>query len=215
VIVLHDCGGLKASSNTWMATWLPFVRELGYAIFRPDSFTARGQTDTCDKQSLFEQQARDVFASALVLAGRPEVRRDRIAVLGHSHSGAAIIRYVVRDRPEFRPLRAGLAQRGANVVAAVAISPNCDPEIAYPVIIPTLLLTGALDDWTPASTCYDLIRDPASAAKLRAKVYPGAYHGFDVLGPPRTRLGHRIEYNKEATDDARTEARALLARLLQ
>jgi dienelactone hydrolase len=104
-----------------------------------------------------------------------------------------------------------LAQHGANIVGGVAISPNCDPsDTSYPVIMPLLILMGALDDWTPVASCTDLAR----ATNVQMKVYPGAYHLFDLPMPPLWASGHRLEYNQPAAEDARVQVRAFFARTL-
>jgi dienelactone hydrolase len=45
------------------------------------------------------ERAPDVFSAAYLLAARPDVRTDRIAVLGLSHGGGTAI-YVDRDHEE-------------------------------------------------------------------------------------------------------------------
>ena len=55
--------------------------------------------------------------------------------------------------------------------------------------VPTLILIGELDDWTPAKECRNLVegRDDCGISRQKGQgvpieliVYPGAYHGFDV-----------------------------------
>ena len=55
--------------------------------------------------------------------------------------------------------------------------------------VPTLILIGELDDWTPAKECRNLAegRDDWGISREKGKgipieliVYPGAYHDFDV-----------------------------------
>jgi dienelactone hydrolase len=56
---------------------------------RLDSFTARGYSNVCGDPGQVSpgERAQDVFAAAYLLAARPDVRTDRIAVLGLSHGG--------------------------------------------------------------------------------------------------------------------------------
>jgi len=56
-------------------------------------------------------RAKDVFTAAFLLAARPDVRTDRIAVLGLSHGGGTAI-YVARDHEELRVLCASGSRRG-------------------------------------------------------------------------------------------------------
>ena len=45
--------------------------------------------------------------------------------------------------------------------------------------MPLLLLAGEKDDWTPAAVCTALAISQ-TGAPITVKVYPGAYHAFDV-----------------------------------
>jgi dienelactone hydrolase len=51
--------------------------------------------------------------------------------------------------------------------------------------IPTLVLVGELDNWTPAGPCQGLVAGAAGrGSDVRIRVYPGAYHDFDWPGLP-------------------------------
>jgi dienelactone hydrolase len=90
--------------------------------------------------------------------------------------------------------------------------------------VPTLILIGELDDWTPASDCADMAagksvipvsRQPGDRSNVKLIVYPGAHHAFDIadLGiiPGGVIVeGHRLEYNEAATRDAVNQVRAFL-----
>lgn len=56
----------------------------GYATLRLDSFTARGYHNVCADGAQVRpgERAQDVLAAAYLLAARPDVRPDRIAILG-------------------------------------------------------------------------------------------------------------------------------------
>ena len=85
--------------------------------------------------------------------------------------------------------------------------------------VPTLILIGELDDWTPADECRNLAegrddwgisREKGQGIPIEIIVYPGAYHGFDMpsLATPVKLLGHHLEFNQAARDqsiDARQE----------
>jgi dienelactone hydrolase len=77
--------------------------------------------------------------------------------------------------------------------------------------VPTLILIGERDDWTPAVECRNMVdgrddwgisRQGAEGAPIKLVVYPGAYHSFDVpnLQAPTEFLGHRLEFNQQATE---------------
>ncbi len=79
--------------------------------------------------------------------------------------------------------------------------------------VPTLILIGEDDDWTPADACRKLVegrddwgisRQKGAGAPIRLVVYPGAYHAFDVpaLQTPIQYFGHHLEYNQPARDQS-------------
>jgi dienelactone hydrolase len=101
VIVLHTCSGSYAANS--LPAWAQLLENQGYAVLRPDSFTARGVSGVCgDNQVTAKDRAQDVFAAAYLLAARPDVRPDRIAVLGMSHGGGAAV-YVTRTTKSCGP----------------------------------------------------------------------------------------------------------------
>jgi dienelactone hydrolase len=105
--------------------WIPFLQGQGYATFKFDSFTARGYSEVCSTNAVTSaDRAADVLAAAALLAGRPDVRPDRIAVIGWSHGGGTAV-YVARDHTEVQPLRAQLAARGGRLAASIGLYPGC------------------------------------------------------------------------------------------
>ena len=113
VIALHSCSGYYANMYSGaLPLWVPFLQGQGYATFKFDSFTARGYSEVCATNAVTPaDRAADVLVAAALLAGRPDVRPERIAVIGWSHGGGTAV-YVARDHIELRPLRAQLAARG-------------------------------------------------------------------------------------------------------
>ena len=61
------------------------------------------------------------------------------------------------------------------------------------------------DDW-------GISRDLSQGVPVRLIVYPAAYHAFDVPGleRPIELLGHHLEYNKSAADQASDALREFL-----
>lgn len=71
--------------------------------------------------------------------------------------------------------------------AAIAFYPSCLSDGT--MTVPTLILIGALDDWTRASACTAMMANRTGAGSpVRLIVYPGAHHAFDVtsLQPGRS-----------------------------
>jgi dienelactone hydrolase len=213
IIALHTCGGYNDPYS--MTTWLPLLWQEGYATLRLDSFTARGHYgDICGNtgEVTTVERAADALAAAYVLAGRPDVRRDRIAVIGWSHGGAGA-RAAAKDGPNTRPAREKLARVGGKLVASIDLYGGCGTT-EYPVIVPLLVLVGALDDWVSGGAdC--LVLAKTYPRLVTVQVYPGAYHGFDIPGDTHRSVGHVIAYNAEATADARVRATEFLRRYMQ
>jgi dienelactone hydrolase len=46
------------------------------------------------------------------------------------------------------------------------------------------------------------------------KIYPGAYHTFDMRVKPRVYLGHHLEYSRAAEADAIVRVKEFLAKYL-
>jgi dienelactone hydrolase len=214
VILLHNCAGIDGSPS--LAVWAPLLWTQGYATLRPDSFTARGYGNVCaNVQVRPAERAQDVFAAADLLAVRPDIRPDRIAVLGLSH-GAGTAIFVARDHEEQRSWREQLAARRGKLVASVALYGGCRGAPSTPVIVPLLALLGGRDDWTPASPCVALANAQSNGI-MQAIVYPDAYHSFDAAGgieKPHSAYGHMLAYDPAATADAHRRVTEFLARYL-
>ena len=84
-------------------------------------------------------------------------------------------------------------------------------------MIPTLILIGALDEWTPAADCSEKIHAwRTDGVPIEQVVYPSAHHGFYYLElqPGRKIFGRWAEYNEEAATDASRRMREFLNRNL-
>jgi dienelactone hydrolase len=80
--------------------------------------------------------------------------------------------------------------------------------------IPTIILIGELDDWTPAKDCELWMKLRAGkGAPVKLMVYPGAYHAFDfpILAVGRRSFGHWLKYDADAAQRSALEARDFLA----
>jgi dienelactone hydrolase len=186
VVALHTCDGLTDSAGAiepYYREWGERLSAAGFAVLFPDSFGSRGLTSQC------RQRERSVRASHLRTADANAARHwlqtqpwavaDRISLLGWSH-GATTVLWTVRRRavshdktPDFR--------------SAAALYPNCRRSgiSAWSSRIPTLILIGGADDWTPATLCEQMVagaRGRSAAASLT--IYPHAFHEFDRADEP-------------------------------
>lgn len=189
VVLLHGCAG-RSSKEREDATGARFAA-LGYALLIVDSFQTRGITQHCVGPLLAIDRAMDAYGGLLYLAGLPFIDPDRIAVIGYSEGAIAALSAVAL---------AGLETLfDRHFRTAIAYYPLCGAEN---FAVPTLILIGERDDWTPAHLCQEVMAKRSDrGAPVRLFVYPDAYHSFNSPGAARTSFGHHLEYN-EAADRA-------------
>jgi dienelactone hydrolase len=186
VVLMHGCAGVGAAERGWATA----LRAAGYATFVVDSFGGRGLREACvDAGALLPmQRIPDAYGALRILSTHPAIDARRIALMGFSHGGIVTTlsatawahdTFVAPAQPGFR--------------AFVAFYPYCNwtmPEMAH-LSAPLRIHTGALDDWTPAKACEDMVAGLRAAGyDARITVYPGARHSFDEVGQPVTALPH-------------------------
>lgn len=211
VIVIHGCGGVR--SNSW--AWAGDLARAGYAALVVDHFGPRGINRICEREGgrIVEQRERrvDTFSGLHYLAGRAEIDKNRIGLLGFSHGGMTVLNSLLpgmQDPPDLR------------FKAGIAIYPECSGYIGLSFTAPVLILAGEKDDWTPASVCQQLVtRLPAGSRPARIETYPNAHHAFDEVGqgyfyvsravnPYATSgFGATVEYNRDAHERAKVHVR--------
>jgi dienelactone hydrolase len=209
IILAHTCAGVGPHTDVWgklLVSW-------GYVVLAPDSFGPRGEKQVCTKAGAVTGGMRvaDVAGALKFLATQPDVRADRIGIIGHSHGGWTVMRAVQKSY--------GLAALGLR--AGVAYYPSCAPQFDRDVDVPLLILIGDKDDWTPADRCRQL--QAAGFAKpglVEAIYYPNAYHSFDSNARDRTVPGsagktHRLAYDPAAAPDAEMRTKAFFAKYLR
>ena len=203
VVVLHGCSGISSHSTgiaDRLASW-------GYVALAVDSLSPRGISSACRGGSL--GQAFDAYAALRYLTTLEDVDPGRIAVLGQSMGGGSALYALDHDL--------GAQYFTERFRAAIIYYPGCGIPGAN-LTAPTLILIGDKDDWTPADRCRDMVaRARSDGVPIALHVYPGVHHAFDVaqLRPGiRNPLGHWLEYDEPAAQDAEQKVRAFLARNL-
>lgn len=196
VVVLHGCGGF----GTYDVVAADVLKSYGYVALALDSL---GETNVCI-QGGDVAEAFDAYAALDWLARQDFVDPDRIAILGFSMGGIATL-----DSVETGPGAIEKIEK-RHFRAALAYYPNC-LQRAGVMTVPTLILVGDKDDWTPASRCRDMMaRRNGKGAPVTLIVYPGATHAFNFPFKPRNYLGHHLAYDPQATADAWKQVRSFL-----
>jgi dienelactone hydrolase len=147
VVGLHGCDGMHETTKWKLADDLVAS---GYVTLLVDSFATRGIDHACTYSAATATVLRrmsDAYGALAFLAHRPFVDIRRVAVAGFSQGGWVTLlladtrssgSFVVPSKLRFR--------------AAVAFYPPCSATGLRPGI-PTLILIGAQDDWTPSEDC--------------------------------------------------------------
>jgi dienelactone hydrolase len=192
VVALHDCGGLNQRPRMTAqlyGEWAKLLVADGFVVLFPDSFGSRGLGSQCRvhdrKVHASRQRVADANAARHWLQSQAFVRPDRISLIGWSNGAAAALWAV---RPTAAP-----HDGSADFRSAVAFYPGCRRlrETAWSARVPTLILIGSADDWTPATTCQQMVAGAhGRSARVEIIVYPGAHHEFDRANSPiRLRTG--------------------------
>jgi len=184
----------------------------GYVVLLVDSLGTRGIDHDCFKGILAIARMSDALGALAFLAGHTFVDPQRVATVGFSKGGWTAL-LVSESNDSFT-----LFVRPSNLTfrAAVAFNPPCRDVGARP-LIPTLILIGTLDEWTPAAHCSEKIDAwGTDGVPIDLVVYPKVHHGFyyPELQPGRTMLGRWLEYNEEAATNASRRMREFLNRHL-
>jgi dienelactone hydrolase len=214
VVALHGCNGaLDAKGRLGAGARLEAERfnVEGIHYLVPDSLTPRGVKSLCEtpeRQRVVHDDERreDAFAAIQWLARQPGVDKERIAVIGRSHGGQAVLSIV--DRSDKFVQRQPIQPR-----AAVALYPGCnrfEKMWRYEISAPLLVMMGELDTWTPALNCKVLqgrVLGAQHDAVFELVLYPGSYHAFDSLGAVRLMRNLGNAHNGEAMVGGNPEAR--------
>jgi dienelactone hydrolase len=194
VVLMTGCSGEATLASSKL------VAELGargVAVAEVLSIQAFGYSCTVAQPLSSAARTEHALLARELLVRRGLAAVDNVGLLGFSHGGSTVLHLVLGDFPpnyqgDRTPFR-----------AAVAFYPHCGTLTGTGrVVTPALLLLGSADNWTLASSCLRLASEHPEADGVRAIVYEGATHSWDMLGGTRTLFNGAIL----AFDPAATEA---------
>lgn len=192
VVALHSCEGLTDRTSALAPHYKEWGNALvtaGFAVVFPDSFGSRGLASQCRVRERKVRSSRERVADANAarhwLQAQSWVTASHVSLLGWS-SGAIAALWAVRPH-------GGQHEGSADFRSAVAFYPGCRRlrETAWSARVPTLILLGSSDDWTPPGACQQMVAGARGrSARAQIVVYPGAHHEFDRPDSPvRLRSG--------------------------
>jgi dienelactone hydrolase len=221
VITLHGCSGTlddKGNLNGGPQREASYFNAEKMHLLVLDSFTPRGLKSICEtpeaRRTVHDEDRRaDVFAAIQWLAKQPGVDATRIAIVGRSHGGSAVLSTLDRtDRfVQAQPIQPR---------AGVALYPGCLRQARmwnYELSAPLLLMIGEADDWTPATYCVELRGKVMRAQKdavFDLHLFPDAHHAFDGMAPVHTMTNIGNTRSGTATVGANPPARNASRRLM-
>lgn len=182
VVALHGCGGLYVTSgarrgqlNARHQAMAEMLVAGGYAAVFPDSLSPRGVAEICTQKigaRAIDQteRRRDALATLNWVAAQSWGRPSKIALLGWSHGGSAVLSATDAQHKE-------VAAQAVRATIAIAFYPGCRAarKARYQSNTRLVMLLGALDDWTPPGPCIALGQEVGA----EVKVYEDSYHDFD------------------------------------
>ena len=229
VVALHGCGGLyatvgsrKGQLNARHQAMADLLVAEGYSAVFPDSLTPRGETELCTQKigsRKIDQTERraDVLGTLAWVAAQPWAQPGRIALLGWSHGGSAVLSSTDAMRTDVRNL-------AVKPAIAIAFYPGCAAaaKSGYKPSAPLVLMLGEKDDWTPPAPCVAL----GNSVGAEVNLYADSYHDFDnPVGEVRLRKdvpngvnpgqGVHVGANPVARELAYGRLKVLLAKTLK
>lgn len=195
VIALHGCGGLYASAgvrkgqlNARHQAMGEMLQAQGYHVIFPDSLTARGEDSVClqkiSTRNITQRERRADALGALAWVRQQQwADASRVAVLGWSHGGSAVLAATDVGKQTSQPNQPNL---NMPFKTAIAFYPGCADAVRQGYLPNTslTLFLGADDDWTPPAPCIAMAQQlhtsPAQHGQaVQLHVYAGAVHDFD------------------------------------
>jgi dienelactone hydrolase len=208
VVITPSSGGIRFEREIYYAEELAGA---GIAALLIDSFGSRGLSHSMFDQRLLTrwQAANDAIAGLKWLHGDARFSKDRIAVLGVSKGGIVALDTALPVR------RRWMRVSDLAFAAHVAIVPGCTwiNSSVETTGAPIFFMLAELDDIAPARPCLERAHKLKAAGNngVEVKVYKGAHHAWEALGPRpifNARLENYAKCRVLQSDDGRMTSAA-------
>nr|WP_088931475.1 dienelactone hydrolase family protein [Rhizobium leguminosarum] len=187
VVVMPGCDGMRPSVKD---LWPKRLVSWGYVVLVVDSFTTRSIQETC--RSSLPDPVFDAYGALNFLSKSSFVDTRRVALMGFAAGGTATL--------EATKIEGNEQLMEHKFRAAVAYYPVCAASQGD-ATVPTLILSGDRDNWSPAERCRKRLAGVGdNAPPIELNLYKGVYHNFDApeFAAGRRVLGHIEKYNPDA-----------------
>ena len=177
VVLIHGAGGVRYGREL---TYGRQFAAMGIAALVVDAFAARRDLAGGFTERLLNitetMLVSDVYAGLHYLAGRGDIDKDRIALIGFSYGGMAST-YALHEQ-----IAKSLAPEGLRFAGHVAFYGPCVARFAdkQTTGAPYLMLYGGQDALIDPARCQEVLEDiRAGGSKVDLAVYDEAYHLWD------------------------------------
>ena len=193
MIIVPSSSGVEEEREVYYAKELA---KAGIGALVIDSFTPRGLTDSVYDQSALDswEIENDAIAGLDELVADKRFKGKPIGIMGVSKGGSAAMNTALTIRRQW------MGADNLAFAAHVAISPDCTwvTRRATSTGAPVFFMLAENDDQTPATACLAQAARMTQAGnkRIQTKVYKGASHAWEELGP-------KPEYDAEAENYAK------------
>lgn len=173
VIIVHGSGG----NNSGHENWARAFNRMGVATFVMDSFSGRGLTQVSTDQDRLGRfnMALDAFRAQEMLAAHPRIDPERIALIGGSRGGTAVLYAAMR---RFQKMWAPSFKAAAHFPLYASCYQQIDED--QDVVGRIHGFSGEADNYVDYRVCAAYFKRMKEAGKnADLDTFPGVHHSYD------------------------------------